>query len=31
VFVEVCCLLIVVFGFLRWRYAVRKAHARANG
>jgi predicted ferric reductase len=27
VFVEICCLLIAVFGFLRWRYALRKAHA----
>lgn len=30
VYIEICCLLIIVFGFLRWRYAVRKAAARAK-
>lgn len=30
VFVEICCALIVVFGWLRWRYAVRKEKARAQ-
>lgn len=25
VFIELCCVLIVVVGFLRWRYGVRKA------
>ncbi|MGH9703121.1 MAG: hypothetical protein ACRD4K_07080 [Candidatus Acidiferrales bacterium] len=25
VFVEICCALIAVFGFLRWRVAVRRA------
>ncbi len=30
VFVEICCVLIVVFGFLRWRHAVRKAQAHAK-
>jgi predicted ferric reductase len=29
VFIEICCLLIAVFGFLRWRYAVRKSRTRA--
>lgn len=27
-FIELCCLAIVAFGWLRWKYAVRKRHAR---
>jgi predicted ferric reductase len=30
VFIEICCLLIIAFGFLRWRYALRKAQRRAG-
>jgi predicted ferric reductase len=30
VFIEICCLMIVVFGFLRWRYGLRKARRRAK-
>ncbi len=30
VFVELCCLAIVVFSGLRWRYAMRKPRARAE-
>lgn len=27
VFIELCCLAIVIFGWLRWKYAARKRHA----
>jgi methionine sulfoxide reductase heme-binding subunit len=30
VFIEICCLLIALFGFLRWRYGLWKARARAK-
>lgn len=30
VYIEICCLLIVAFGFLRWRHAVRQARHRAK-
>jgi predicted ferric reductase len=29
-YIEICCVLIVVFGFLRWRYGIRRAQARAR-
>jgi predicted ferric reductase len=28
VFIELCCVAIVIFGWLRWRYAVRKQQGR---
>jgi len=30
VFIEICCLLIALFGFLRWRYGVRRGQTRAQ-
>lgn len=30
VFVELCALTVIVFGFLRWRYAVRKAESHKS-
>jgi predicted ferric reductase len=30
VYVEACCVFVAVFGFLRFRYGIRKAHVRAK-
>jgi predicted ferric reductase len=30
IFIEACCILIVAFGILRWRYAMRKASIRTR-
>jgi predicted ferric reductase len=31
IFIELCCLTVVVLGILRWRYAVRKAASKPLG